>query len=207
MTHDITKTEQLVEQLGQAHRLVAGFYQRILPLFDQIAQESIDASFWYWNPSENARPCSSAKRPSSYWAWDYIPLFASTHGYRTWEGNKALSGDMTLAFRLYIDDAIKKDSPQRGGGKGEPDPIGMKLGNAVVEVYLFRCTKDSEHSFDVLWDDIPWPEPTEQWTASIQHPEVAFCVRHIPLAKLLVDSAAVTGWLKSCVALVVAQHK
>ena len=44
MIHDITKTEQLVEQLGQAHRLVAGFYQRILPLFDQIAQESIEVS-------------------------------------------------------------------------------------------------------------------------------------------------------------------
>ncbi|MGY3942203.1 hypothetical protein [Aeromonas tecta] len=197
MIHDITQTEQLVEQLRQAHRLVAGFYQRILPLFDQIAQESIDATFWYWKPSENGRPCSGSSRPSSSWVWDYIPLFASTHGYRTWDGDKARAGDMTLALRLYIDDAFKKGSFQRGNSKGMPDPLELKMGKAVVEVNLFRCTQDSELHFDELWSDIPWPEPTEQWTTAAQHQEVEYCVWHVPLAELLADPAVVTRWIKS----------
>ncbi|KTA75565.1 hypothetical protein [Aeromonas salmonicida] len=198
MSHDVTQTEKLVEQLGQAHRLVAGFYQRILPLFDQVAQETIDANFWYWAPSENSRPCSKHTRPSSAWTWDFIPMFASTHAYRTWNGSRALCNDMTLAFCLYIDDAIKADSPQRLGRKGEPDPLRMELGNAIVEVYLFRCNKDSEHSFDTLWDNIPWPYPTEQWTAADEYPEIEFYVRQVPLAELLSDATVVTRWIKTC---------
>jgi hypothetical protein len=197
MSHDKNQTEQLVEQLGQAHRLVSGFYQRILPLFDQIAQETIDANFWYWKPSENSRPCSQYTRPSSAWVWDYLPIFASTHAYRTWESGKALCNDMTLAFRLYIDDAIKEGSPQRAGRKGAPDPLGMERGNAVVEVYLFKCCENSEHSFNTLWNNIPWPQPNEQWTASTAHPEIKFCVRHEPLAEFLADPSVVTDWLKN----------
>lgn len=206
MTDKLAQTEKLVEQLGQAHRLVAGFYQRILPLFDQIAQESIDATFWYWKPSENGRPCARSTRPSSAWAWDYIPLFASTHGYRTWDGGKARSGDMSLAFRLYVDDAIRDGSPQRLGRKGEPDPLRLEKGNAVVEVHLFRCSKDSEHSFDTLWDKIPWPQTTEQWTTATQYPEVEFCVRHVPLTELLGNPAAVTCWIQTCLSSIRKQH-
>jgi hypothetical protein len=197
MSNDITPTEQLVEQLGQAHRLVAGFYQRILPLFDQIAQDSVDANFWFWNPSENDRPCSSAKRPSSYWAWDYIPLFASTHAYRTWDTDQAKRDDMTLVFRLYIDNAFKKESPQRMGRKGEPDPLQMESGKAVVEVKLYRCTQNSELHFDKLWHGIPWPQPSEHWTAATQREGIELCARDVPLAELLADPTAVTTWIKA----------
>ncbi|BCM73947.1 hypothetical protein KAM329D_43770 [Aeromonas caviae] len=41
MQHDLEQTTQLVTQLQQAHRLAAGFYQRILPLFDQIASQAL----------------------------------------------------------------------------------------------------------------------------------------------------------------------
>lgn len=197
MSHDLAQTVKLVEQLGQAHRLAAGFYQRILPLFDQIAMESLEANFWYWEPSHTSRPCAGGKRPSGYWAWDYIPLFASTHGYRTWDGNQARRGDMTLVFRLYIDDAFKRGSPQRVGRKGMPDPIEMEMGKAMVEVFLFRCSQDSERHFDSLWRSIPWPEPVEQWTTATQHKEVEFCVRHVPLAELLADPAEVTRWIET----------
>lgn len=37
----------LVTQLQQAHRLAAGFYRRILPLFDLIANQALDAKFWF----------------------------------------------------------------------------------------------------------------------------------------------------------------
>ncbi len=58
MQHDLEQTTQLVTQLQQAHRLAAGFYQRILPLFDQIASQALDAEFWYWEPSENSPPAA-----------------------------------------------------------------------------------------------------------------------------------------------------
>lgn len=53
----------LVTQLQQAHRLATGFYQRILPLFDEIAEEALYTEFWYWNPTETSRPCGQFSPP------------------------------------------------------------------------------------------------------------------------------------------------
>ena len=138
---------QLVTQLQQAHRLAAGFYQRILPLFDQIASQALDAEFWFWEPSETSRPCRSGTRPSSSWAWDYLPLFASNHAYRDWDGDTAQQGDKTLVFRLFLDHDFRRTSSLRAGVKGQPDPLQLN-GQAIVEVTLFRCLENSDKHFD-----------------------------------------------------------
>jgi len=74
MNHD--QAELLVTQVQHAHRLLAGFYQRILPAIDNLAGH-YNATFWYWEPSEFSRPCGASIRPSSKWAWDFLPLVAT----------------------------------------------------------------------------------------------------------------------------------
>jgi len=44
MNHD--QAELLVTQVQHAHRLLAGFYQRILPAIDNLAGH-YNATFWY----------------------------------------------------------------------------------------------------------------------------------------------------------------
>ncbi|MDH0345087.1 hypothetical protein [Aeromonas dhakensis] len=195
MPHSLEQTTQLVTQLQQAHRLAAGFYQRILPLFDQIASQALDAEFWYWEPSENSRPCRSGTRPSSSWAWDYLPLFASNHAYRDWDGDTAKQGDKTLVFRLYLDHDFRHTSARRAGVKGQPDPLQLD-GQAIVEVSLFRCLEDSDKHFDELWRPVPWPLPQPDWKQSDECNQLAFCSNHIPLAQLLTDPDSVDRWIK-----------
>lgn len=195
MQHDLEQTTQLVTQLQQAHRLAAGFYQRILPLFDQLANQALDAEFWYWEPSENNRPCRSGTRPSSNWAWDYLPLFASSHAYRDWDGDIAQQGDKALVFRLYIDHDFRRTSSFRAGVKNQPDPLQLD-GQAIVEVSLFRCLEDSDKHFDELWRSVPWPLPQPEWKLSEECSQLELCSNHLPLAQLLADPDSVACWIK-----------
>ena len=180
---------------SQAHRLAAGFYQRILPLFDQIASQALDAEFWYWEPSENSRPCRSGTRPSSSWAWDYLPLFASNHAYRDRNGDTALKGDKTLIFRLYIDDDFRQNSTLRASTKGQPDPLQLS-GNAVVEVNLYRCLQDSDNHFWDLLKQVSWPAHQPDWQQSDKCHQLEICSKHLPLAQLLADPDSVTRWIE-----------
>ncbi|MFB2891301.1 hypothetical protein ACEUB2_07820 [Aeromonas veronii] len=195
MQHDLEQTTQLVTQLQQAHRLAAGFYQRILPLFDQIASQALDAEFWFWEPSETSRPCRSGTRPSSSWAWDYLPLFASDHGYRNWDCETAKKGDTSLVFRLYIDHEFRHDSSSRSGVKGQPDPLQLD-GQAVVEVSLFSCLQDSDKHFGELWRPLPWPLHQPNWKQSEECGLLEVCSNHVPLAQLLADPDSVVDWIK-----------
>ena len=195
MQHDLEHTTQLLTQLQQAPRPAAGLYQRILPLFDQIASQALDAEFWYWKPSENSRPCRSGTRPSSSWAWDYLPLFASTHCYRDWGGDTAGKNDITLAFRLYIDSDFRHTSVLRAGVKGQPDPLQLD-GQAIVEVSLFRCLEDSDKHFDELWRPVPWPLHQPDWKLSEECGQLALCSNHLPLAQLLADPDSVARWIE-----------
>ncbi|ELM3723720.1 hypothetical protein RYR28_002515 [Edwardsiella piscicida] len=195
MQHDLEQTTQLVTQLQQAHRLAAGFYQRILPLFDQIASQALDAEFWYWEPSETSRPCRSGTRPSSSWAWDYLPLFASDHGYRNWDGEMAKKGDTSLVFRLYIDHEFRHDSSSRSGVKGQPDPLKLD-GQAIVEVSLFSCLQDSDKHFGELWRPLPWPLHQPNWKQSEECGLLEVCSNHVPLAQLLADPDGIGRWIE-----------
>lgn len=195
MQYDLTQTTHLVNQIQQAHRLATGFYQRLLPLFNQLASQSLDAEFWYWEPSETNRLCRTTTRPSDCWAWDFLPLFASTHGYRNWDSDTAARGDITLVFRLYIDHDFRHDSSKRLGMKEEPDPLQLD-GQAIVEVSLFRCLENSDKPFNTLWSPVPWPHHQPDWKQSEECSLIETCSNHVPLAQLLADPDSVTCWIK-----------
>lgn len=188
----------LVTQLQQAHILAAGFYQRILPQFDWIASDALFNEFWEWNPCETKRPGQQETQPSSRWAWDYLPLFASAHDYRERNDDRAQQGDKALIFRLYIDDDFRKDSSlrARSNGESEPDPLQMS-GKAVVEVNLYRCRQSSNTLLSDLIKKAGWPAPQpDHWRQSASCQELEVCSKHLPLAELLADPNKVSEWIK-----------
>lgn len=195
MSDILEQAKQLVGQLAQAHRLSVGFYQRILPLFDQLASEAADANFWYWRPTETNTPCRSSSRPSGSWAWDFVPLFASTHVYRSQDGDAVTKGSKVLAFRLYIDDAFKKKSPQRQNIKGMPDPLTLEPGTPIVEVCLYRCVMESDKPFDTVWDALPWAKPDEDWYSLSDMPEFELCAKYVGLAEFIAHVEATHAWI------------
>lgn len=132
------------------------------------------------------RPSQPGSRPSSYWAWDFLPLFASTHAYQGRNDDK-LQPDKALIFRLYLDDNFRKGSDLRARTKneGEPDPLEMSemSGKAVVEVTLYHCLQESD------WDLVkkafsPTRPLSSQEKPNVRHLKSAPCKSRSPSSLL-----------------------
>lgn len=156
MEMNVAQAEVLVTQVQTAHRLAVGFYQRLLPLLTRIAGE-FDTQFWYWEPTNTSRPSPSTTSPNNKWKWDLVPLFASRHVFRRIAGEQAQQGDVAIVFNVYLDEDFKPERRKSLGIKGQPDPLSLN-GSATVEIYLYRCTVDSEAPFHKMWDAVEWPD-------------------------------------------------
>lgn len=148
---------ELVENVRIAHRLSVGFYQRMMPLLDTTA-EVLDCEFWYWKPVFTARPGASGTQPTRKWLWDMMPLFASRHVYRKVAGGPLQRGDIAVSFGLYLDDGFKPEKRQTAGVKGDPDPVLLPAGAAVLELELYRASDDGGDTFDAVWDKAASPD-------------------------------------------------
>lgn len=150
MEMSIEDAENIVRQLQQAHRISVAFYRRILPTLDMIANK-FGCSFFFWEPLLTSRPGRNKSQPSKSWAWDYVPLYASTHVYRYARGEKrTVPEDFAIQFDLYLDDNF---SNEKYSAKGQPDAVDMPIGKALLKAYLFRPKKAVNESFDVLWEE------------------------------------------------------
>jgi hypothetical protein len=163
MEMTLSEATQLVGQVQIAHRLSVGFYQRLLPLLTHIASE-LECMFWYWEPCHNDRPCQASTSPANKWAWDFMPLFAARYAYLNAEGDSAQSGDIAVFFTVHIDANYKPESRKRLGSKGQPDPVSLPIGEAEVEIILYRCDGENGDSFQRKFDLSPWPKrENEGW--------------------------------------------
>lgn len=153
MTSDTPQDfDGLVRQTQIAHRLVAGFYQRLLPTIKQLAQQ-LELTFGEWEPYVTKRPCQKSQDPTSRWAWDMVPMMASSHSYLRTNGNTSEVGDVALDLYIFLDNNYSdQDWEQWGVGEGlEPDAIQLPIGQPVVEIYLGRCDQRSDMPLKQLW--------------------------------------------------------
>ena len=73
---EISQARSLVTQVRHAHRLLEGFYERILPQLDKLASEAANANFRFWGSMEGEGIGKSTSKPSSRAAWSFLPLFS-----------------------------------------------------------------------------------------------------------------------------------
>lgn len=194
MDIELEQATQLVTKIQIAHRLSVGFYQRILPLFDIIASKSGDFVFWCWEPNQTARPCRSASQPSNSWAWDFLPLFASSYTYWNSDNEAAKRGDTALTFHLYIDDMFKSQNRERLGISGQPDPMVLPNGNSVVEVMLYQMMKADTQTFGQHWEELGWLEQDSDWQQ--QNNTMQACAKKFPLDLFISSPSEITEWIK-----------
>lgn len=152
----LSQAAELVGQLQSAHRLAVGFYQRMLPQLSKIADD-LGLIFWSWRPIYNDRPSQASKFPGEKWAWDLVPMYAVRFDFCTELGEHANVGDVAAVFKILLDDNYRRSQRKELGIKGEPDPVTMPVGNAIVVIDLFSCTANSQRSFEALWEDAAWP--------------------------------------------------
>ncbi|WP_157211392.1 hypothetical protein [Pandoraea sp. B-6] len=146
----------MVEQLQQAHRISVAFYRRILPTLDNIASE-LKCQFRYWEPLHTSMPGRATTRPSTKWAWDYVPLFAFNQVYWRTGGTEAQPSDVGLSLCTYVDDGFNLDNRKKSGVTGQPDAVTLPIGNAVLQAYIFRPTEASTRPFSELWKETEDP--------------------------------------------------
>lgn len=156
MAMTLQSAERLIDQLQQAHRISVAFYRRMLPTMDYIATE-LNCEFRSWEPLHTSMPRKST-RPSTTWAWDYVPLFASNHLYARVHGECAQPSDVGLYLCLYVDQGFAPGERQKHGFSGEPDAVSLPVGKAVLQAWIYRPIVASERSFDELWFSAADPE-------------------------------------------------
>lgn len=145
MSIDAETANKLIHDIQVAHRLVVGFYQRIIPLLDHISEE-MKFEFSYWRPLYTSRPALGTTQPSKNWFWDMVPLYASRHVYRMVEGGRLHAADKAIVFDIHVDEGFNA-----ARANGEPDPIEFEKGEATLRIDLYRATAESEESFDTVW--------------------------------------------------------
>ncbi len=161
---------ELLLQVQIAHRLCAGFYQRFLPTLERIAMDAGFDSFRDWRPTETSRPASSRAWPGRYWAWDLLPMYAAEFTFQNCPPGPAAAGDSSLTFRVYLEDSFRKLKRGAAGLRGQPDPVELPPGQAIVDVELRRCKVPSEREFVELWNDVRCVESrTDEWHACSEH--------------------------------------
>lgn len=155
MNIDAETARKLMGDVQVAHRVVVGFYERLMPRLDHIA-ESMELEFFYWQPLYTSRPAMSTTRPSQNSLWDMVPLYASMHVYRRVEGGNLRAGDKAAVFNIQVDEGFKTAM-----ARGKPDPIEFAQGNATLRIDLYRATSDVEETFDAIWNKAKTADPAK----------------------------------------------
>ncbi|WKC46937.1 hypothetical protein [Pseudomonas veronii] len=149
---DMTREQatSLVNQVQNSHRLLAGFYRRLLPALDEMAAK-FGAGFWFWDPINFDRPCRSATKPSSKWAWDYLPLLNAQFVYaRTDEEQQAV-----IQFQLHTDPSVLKRNRQ---SNGQPDPLSLPDVTPAIRIYAYWLNESSVEDIKQQWEEAEYPK-------------------------------------------------
>ncbi|HHP5493997.1 hypothetical protein ACU6QH_08050 [Aeromonas veronii] len=188
---EISQARSLVTQVRHAHRLLEGFYERILPQLDKLASEAANANFRFWGSMEGEGIGKSTSKPSSRAAWSFLPLFQSFYCYqRGGQSEHAKQGDIVLYFRLNTDDAFIDAVPEAM----DYDP---HTGSSSLELHLYCYTKDAAYSWDDIAEEYPWAKH-DVWTTQDQdYPEVACCVKRFSLETVIATPGDIHDWISS----------
>jgi hypothetical protein len=161
---DNNEVENMLTQVRTAHRLVAAYYQRIMPQLERVFSE-LDLEFYYWGNTEFDLCPQGHRYPFKRWGWDFLPglnchfLFYSPRSADVRRG-VTRKGDFFVAIYLYTDDSLHSDS----GHKAEPDALNLEgeVANpecSYLQVAVCKATTEDELNWwDDVWNPMQWPE-------------------------------------------------
>lgn len=155
--------EETLAQVRQAHRICAAFYQRMMPLINNISEE-LELNFVSWAPRTFNRPTRKTTNPLTYWSWDYLPLINAGFVFSSQEEDgEIIAGDYILDIELVVDAELDCTNFSQRYGKTQPDatnlPISSRESNSFLKIYLFRTNALlSGNAFKVIWEECEYPK-------------------------------------------------
>ncbi|WP_282363862.1 hypothetical protein [Pseudomonas sp. PS01297] len=189
---DISHEESLmlVTQVQKAHRLAAGFYQRMLPAFESLAQ-SLDTSFWYWQSNLFSRPAGRYTYPGKQWSWDLLPMSAPLFVFLRQDGPHMQISDLVLEFQLQLDPALTQASK-----KGQPDPVVMVNSEPLLLVYLYWPTEEAKEDLKTEWEAAIYPVGTAG-QMEVVSPKLKAVRLEFPLSEFVQNAGAIETTIRS----------
>ncbi len=187
-------SDDLFVQIRTAHRLLAAYYQRLLPTIEQIAK-GLDVDFYFWIPKEFNRPCQLTSNPFSRWKWDMVPALSTYYVFKNVKDvNQIRVGEYLVEFLVESDTGVASDIANRN----EPDalnlPTSVDDASSILKISIYAPYQDEDKNwYNHLWNpcdvafstDFPAPKKDNEMF-------VVSSALEIPLSELLRDDAVET---------------
>lgn len=139
----------LAQQLQDAHRYAAGFYQRFIPMMNEaVSSRGFKPESWY--SARFDKPPFRRPSPEGVWAWDFLPMCYTRFRFVKRELDEQQNEKNTVLEITFIPDPGLKESVQ----SGYPDPVAMNNSDnpeIVITAWAVDSTRTTETDVDELW--------------------------------------------------------
>ncbi|MFH0267299.1 hypothetical protein [Vibrio rumoiensis] len=174
--------DELFLQVRTAHRLLAAYYQRLLPTVEQIASNN-GTNFWFWY---TCRFSKTARNPFSNWKWDMLPASIPSYVFKSIDSFESVKkGDLILEF-IVINDSGIRDEPRRP----EPDALNMQVNvneaKSLLKINIYKAYRDQSGKFEAVWDQVAYPKVNDSYQCSLDDSFVTTAFE-VPLSELLTE--------------------
>jgi hypothetical protein len=197
-TTPLKNNDDLFLEIRTAHRLLAAYYQRLLPTIEDIAN-AVDVNFYRWKSSEFSHPVGPASNPFMDWGWNFLPANCTRYIFHNAVNNNQVRvGELMIEFHVISDSGILlKDIPN--GTRNEPDalnlPVTVNNAKSVLKVHLYAPFKAQEKNwYQSIFDPCPDPELSSKPSAQRIEDDIDCYISgfEIPLSDLMANNAVET---------------
>ncbi|UMO86377.1 hypothetical protein HP572_13365 [Pectobacterium sp. PL64] len=157
--------EDSLQQVRQAHRICAGFYQQVLPRIERVG-ELMSVQFLQWNPISFDTSPSRGVNPFKRWGWRFLPLIDTSFTFIKKSSSRYFCpNDYILDIRLITDSELEWEHRKEVYAEQEPDACELnkmaKQTETYLAIYLFSPIKQIHNNnevFDRIWRHAAYPE-------------------------------------------------
>ena len=145
-------------QVRQAHRVCGAFYQRMIPLIQQVAEE-LELEFNVWAPRCFSRPPQQSTNPFNRWQWDFLPLINAGFVFSFQQEAGKISGDdYVMDIEIVVDSSLDGETYKTFYRQGQADACDLhenvESAESYLKIYLFKAKRPLQGSaFNCLWDN------------------------------------------------------
>ncbi|WP_299020925.1 hypothetical protein [uncultured Photobacterium sp.] len=155
----LNQTDELCTQIRTAHRLLAGYYQRLLPSIEQAAKE-LGLDFYFWLPREFNRPGRLTSNPFEAWQWDMLPGLSTYYTFKKVEDvNKLRVGEYLVSFWVISDSGVSSEAMKGVQADALSLPTSVQDADSIIKIGIYTPYKNVDQNwFHKVWYPCPHPE-------------------------------------------------
>jgi hypothetical protein len=151
--------DDLLIQIRTAHRLLAAYYQRLLPSIEKIANQ-VGSDFYFWEPYKFARPAMRTSNPFSKWAWDMLPAMSAIYVFKNVKNESSIAiDDFLISFYVDSDTGVDNEEMQRSEMDGLALSMPVTQAQSMVKIGIYTPFKNENlHWHANIWSQGAYPD-------------------------------------------------